>query len=174
MDVRDEYFEWIFQKILGHRYRNLLRYLFDREFYFDIPMDENRLIDGVDLRYRFADEVGIPVMVIDKKFDNSKCSVLEMMVALSIRIEESIMYDPEYGDRTSVWFWEMIKSLDIDMKDYEYDEYYVASSVSNFLNRNYLPNGKGGLFTIPNTNVDLRNVEIWYQMNLYIDYILGF
>ena len=60
------------------------------------------------------------------------------------------------------------------MKDYEYDEYYVTSSVTNFLNRNYLLNGKGGLFTIPNTNIDLRDVEIWYQMNLYIDYILGF
>lgn len=37
--------------------------------------------------------------------------MLEMMIALAIRCEETIMDDPRYGNRTKQWFWNMMKSL---------------------------------------------------------------
>ena len=41
--------------------------------------------------------------------------------------------------------------------------------IKRFLDRDYEPNGKGGLFTIKNCRQDLRKVEIWYQLCWYLD-----
>jgi hypothetical protein len=95
-----------------------------------------------------------------------------MMIALSIRIEEDIMDDDEYGNRIGQWFWEMIVSLGLgSMTDEHYDEVYITDVIDCFLNRRYEPNGKGGLFTIRDTKDDLRDVEIWYQMCWYLNSI---
>ena len=99
------------------------------------------------------------------------CSVFEMMVALAQRCE-SVMDDPKIGDRTGQWFWGMIASLGLNgMSDNHYDEKYVNDVVNRFLDREYEPNGKGGLFTIRNCEHDLRDVEIWYQLCWYLDTI---
>ena len=36
----------------------------------------------------------------------------------------------------------------------------------------YAPDGKGGLFTIRNPRFDMRSMEIWYQMNCYLNEII--
>jgi hypothetical protein len=93
-----------------------------------------------------------------------------MMVALSVRCEETIMDDPRIGDRTGQWFWGMISSLGLgSMMDNQFDKEYVDSVIDRFLKREYEPNGKGGLFTIKRCRYDLRSVEIWYQMCWYLD-----
>ena len=172
----EPYFEWMYglvcdeEHLNGESYINLFRHLNDTEFTYDISMnDGNRWQDGIDLRYsRFSDYIGInPRRMI---FESDSCSVLEMMIALAIRLEEHIMHDPDIGDRTAVWFWEMIDSLGLsEMDDSEYDPIYVRSVIQRFLDRNYRPDGKGGLFTIENCKHDLRKVEIWYQACWYLD-----
>ena len=171
-ELRDEYFEWIFDLVCGNRYskpfsyRKLLMYLFDTEFRYSIPRDANRAEDGIALRYRFRSSSGKSVSM------NRPCSVLEMMVALSIRCEENIMDDPNIGDRTSQWFWSMVNSLGLgSMSDDRFDINYVENAIERFLDRDYEPNGKGGLFTIRNCEYDLRTVEIWYQLCWYLDSI---
>jgi hypothetical protein len=100
------------------------------------------------------------------------CSVLEMMIALAIRCEETIMDDPDIGDRTRQWFWGMIINLGLGgMTDANFDPDFVDDSVLRFLNRDYEPDGRGGLFTIRNCHRDLRDVEIWYQLCWYLDSI---
>jgi hypothetical protein len=95
------------------------------------------------------------------------------MVALAIRIE-SDMSDPDYGDRTVIWFWEMIKSLGLyEMTDENYDQFYTQVTVDTFLKKEYGADGKGSLFTIKNPDIDVRTLDIWYQMSLYINRILG-
>jgi hypothetical protein len=127
----------------------------------------------MDLRYRFALELGYrnqPEIVLD--ILNGPCSVLEMMIALAIRCEENIMDDPNVGDRTGQWFWGMITNLGLgSMKDARFDIRYVDDVVAMFLDREYEPNGKGGLFTIRHCDCDLRDVEIWYQLCWYLDSI---
>lgn len=145
-------------------YDRLLSYLSHREFTTIIPKDINRAMDGIDLRLRYQTITG----EYPKRYE--PCSVLEMMVALSIRCEETIMDNPEYGDRTSQWFWGMIKTLGLySMTDDRFDEDYVSSVIDRFLNREYAPNGEGGLFKIRNCEYDLRDVEIWYQLCWYLD-----
>jgi hypothetical protein len=150
-------------------YRKLLTYLHDTEFIFTISKDENRAQDGIDLRYRFVLLNETEDLL---KYLGGPCSVLEMMIALAIRIEEDTMDDPAYGDRTGQWFWGMITTLGIGaMTDDRFDKEYVSEVITRFLNRDYDPDGKGGLFRLRHCNRDLRDVEIWHQMCWYIDEI---
>ena len=43
--------------------------------------------------------------------------------------------------------------------------------IKSFLRVEYQPNGKGGLFYIPDYQGDIRNLEIWYQMCWYLNTI---
>lgn len=176
--IINEYFEWLFEMVCKDRYserisyRKLLIELHRTEFKYLIPKDENRANDGLDLRYRFSLDRSYDEMYL-AKYIVGPCSVLEMMVALSIRCEENIMDNTEYGDRTGQWFWGMISSLGLgSMSDNRFDKIFVKDTIDRFLNRKYEPNGKGGLFTIKNCDRDLRHVEIWYQLNWYLDSII--
>lgn len=174
--VSNEYFEWLCtlitnQNINKSSYRKLLAYLHTTPFRYVIPRDENRAEDGMELRYRFAYE-GTEVPCADSYLDGP-CSVLEMMVALTLKCEETIMDDPSVGDRTRQWFWNMITNLGLGtMSDDNYDKRYVIEVVNRFLDRDYEPNGRGGLFFIRNTDTDLRGVEIWHQLCWYLDSIV--
>ena len=149
-------------------------HLHNTEFRYVIPRDQNRADDGIDLRYRFAMEKDseCPVDVIMDILDGP-CSVLEMMVALAIRCEETIMDDASIGDRTSQWFWGMINNLGLgSMVDDRFDRKIFERVIERFLEREYSPDGKGGLFRIRDCHRDLRDVEIWYQLCWYLDSIV--
>lgn len=173
--IRNEYFDWMIDLVNANRgpkeisYIKLLEYLHNTEFTYLILRDRNRAEDGVDLRYRFG--------LIRKhpeypEYLSGPSSVLEMMIALAIRCEECIMDDPAYGNRTSQWFWGMIVSLGLGgMTDALFDRDYVEECLTRFLNREYERNGKGGLFTVKGTRRDMRKMEIWYQLNAYLNSI---
>ena len=174
--IINDYFEWLwnFTKCRGHsQNRKIITLLHNIEFRYSIPMDANREEDGIDLRYRFITEVGIPKNYQEVyAYLDGPCSVLEMMIALAIRCEESIMDDPDIGDRTSEWFWLMMKNLGLDyMSDRKFDRNIAEEKISIFLDRKYKRNGEGGLFVV-NGRRDLRKVEIWYQMCWYLDTIM--
>jgi len=175
--MKDQYLEWMID-IIGHdgriknEYLKLLSHLDTITFTYNIPMDSNRATDGEDLRYRFGREAGYGDYEIAAYLDDRPCSVLEMMIALSIRCEENIMDDPDCGNRTGEWFWHMIANLHLDdMADLAFDYEYVNGRISDFLNRKYDRNGDGGLFTVI-MDRDMRSVEIWYQMCWYLDNII--
>ena len=174
--VCNEYFNWLYETICGNRrprelsYRKLLIHLHKTDFRYLIMKDKNRARDGVDLRYRFA-----LARYYDTEPDyiqdmlEGPCSVFEMMVALAMRCEET-MDDPDVGDRTGQWFWAMIVSLGLGgMVDSRFDARVANDIIERFLDRDYEPDGSGGLFTIENCRSDLRDIEIWNQMWWYID-----
>lgn len=135
-------------------------------------MDENRQKDGLDLRYRFCYEFGYEDSKLALELDDKPCSVLEMIIALAIRFEEQILSDPEYGNRSSLWFWNMMENLGLrGMDDKNFDEGKVDEIVEKFLHREYEKDGSGGLFYIPNCPRDLRRVETWYQACWYFNQI---
>lgn len=177
-EVNNEYFEWMFHMMCDGRYaegisyRKLLVQLHDTTFTCHLKSDKNRIYDGIDLRRRFSNESGFESDYLSSYLGEYECSVLEMMLALAIRCEETIMDNPEKGDRTGQWFWGMIISLGLGpMTDNNYDKNYVRGVLKTFLKRDYEPNGKGGLFTIRNCNHDLRTVDIWRQLCWYLDTI---
>lgn len=178
-ELNHEYFEWMLQLVYSERYskrrsyRRLLTHLYEKEFVYILYMDENRYADGIDLRYRFAYELNYPRSIITRYFGNCPCSVLEMMIALSLRCEEHIMDDPDIGNRTDQWFWGMIENLGLaSMTDSAFDEEYTDDIISRLLNRDYEPDGEGGLFTVKDCPKDLRTVDIWYQLMWYLNSII--
>lgn len=173
--IHDEYFEWLCKLIDIDRfdrqvsYRKLLVRLLDTEFTWTVPYDDNRADDGIQLRRHFALERDDLTLT---NYITGPCSVLEMLIALAIR-GETWMDDAQYGNRTGQWFWGMIHNLGLSpMIDSEFDRNYVDEVITRFLNREYEPNGKGGLFTIRHCNCDLRTVEIWVQLSWYLGSIM--
>ena len=175
--VINEYFNWLCDLVCKNKfsdtvsYRKLLMYLHDKEFTYAIKKDKSRAADGLNLRYRFS-LGGYDYGYISECLDGP-CSILEMMVALAVRCEETIMDDPQIGDRTSQWFWGMITNLGFGyMNDKRFDENIADEIIDKFLNREYSPDGHGGLFVIRNCNEDLRVIEIWTQMCHYLSSLM--
>ena len=174
--INDEYFDWLCEVVDSKRfskhvsYRKLLMHLHNIEFTWFIPYDDNRADDGIMLRRKYA------LARHDEELSDyisGPCSVLEMMAALAIRCEESIMDDTLFGNRTGQWFWGMIRNLGLSpMNDSNFDAEFVDDVIARFLNREYEPDGKGGLFTIKNCDHDLRTVEIWRQLSWYLGSIM--
>lgn len=178
--IINEHFEWMYHLVCNEShynkisYRKLLYLLHSIPFMpvTHISMDDNRRIDGLDFRYRFGYENGYSTDMIDEYLGNMSCSVLEMMVALAHKVEETQTIDDDYGDRTGQWFWTMIVSLGLGgMDDSNYDEFYAREVIERFQMRDYEPNGKGGLFTLTDPPEDLRKVEIWCQFMWYLNEI---
>jgi hypothetical protein len=149
-------------------------HLHDTEFTPLLSGDFDRADDGVNLRYRFVCDSGYgeeAEYYLDQR-SYGPCSVLEMIIALAVRCEETIMDDPEIGDRTGQWFWEMMVNLGVgSMIDSRYDRTAVDNIISKFNNRDYSRNGKGGLFYIRDCDSDLRRVDIWHQLCWYLNSI---
>lgn len=178
-ELNNEYFEWMYRLVYNEKYYRrlsygkLLAYLHNVEFIYTIGMDSNRADDGIDLRYRFGYEHSYNNPMIATYLDDRSCSVLEMLIALAMRCEEHIMDDPDSGNRTGQWFWNMIENLGLkSMSDSKFDKAYVSDVVTRFLNREYKRNGEGGLFTVEHCKNDLRGSEIWHQMCWHLDDIL--
>lgn len=174
-EINRAYFEWMQDLVRDDRaeengtYYELFRVLHDIDFTYTIPLDGDRASDGVNLRYRFAHDTDLDRRIAACELDAGPCSVLEMMVALAARCEGGIMDDPELGDRTGHWFWTMIENLGlIDMTDDYFDEPHVRRVIRTFLNREYAPDGTGGLFRVYDSRQDMRTITIWYQMCAYL------
>lgn len=171
--VKNDYFEWLYKNACrgkvhdGVSYRKIFMLMHDTQFDFYIPSDSNRANDGTDLRYRFANRYGYNniMRIIDEP-----CSLLEMMLALAMRCEDTIMNNPVYGDRTTQWFWGMMKSLGLShMIDEQFDEKEANRIIYDFMEHRYQADGKGGLFYIRGCEYDLRNEEIWTQLCWYLE-----
>lgn len=162
-DISKRYFEWLAKKAMTdshERHSKLLELLHSIQFTYLFDRDSSRAKDGIALRYEFVQSYyhhGTDIPLGD-----APCTVLEMMLGLAWRIDEHIMRDPEFGDRTSLWFSEMLDSLELSgMTDDIFDEVYARRVITRLLKRQFRADGRGSLFTIPNTVKDMREVEIW-------------
>lgn len=171
--VSNSYYYWLmdiidldsYEKRTNLKYWFLMKTLYYKDFYWTIELDSNRGKDGQALRNEFKNEVYF------ENYDaiDGPCSVLEMLIALAGRFDGNGSFD--YGDETdtSKHFWEMIENLGLDLYD---DNWFYDDSVDDildrWLDRDYEFDGRGGLFPLKNPPKDQRNVEIWYQMQSYI------
>lgn len=176
-----EYYDWLVAKVFdasikGHSYGDLLWYLLHRPFYWPIyiPLDENRALDGVNLRSQFDEQYG-GLYEINSYLGEDRCSWLEMMIALAIRLESEIMADSRIGNRTGDWFWIAITNLGLNnMVDGYFDSRYTNECLQRFEDRKYNSDGSGGgmyILSNPMPNRDMRG-EVWYQLNWYMTEVL--
>ena len=166
------YFLWLLRRIdvtdgdllddSGYSY--LLRTLYDRPFYSVIDRDNYRALDGESLRAEYEEETG------SKAPELGDCRILEMMVALSVRIETEILYNYIYGNRTSEWFWMMVRNLGLSKyDDSHWNERQVEKILTRFLDREYGQHGVGSLFPCDDIEPEkFREMEIWWQMQRFL------
>lgn len=172
----NEYFSWLCSKITTRReMRNhglLLYRLYSTEFIAKLGSDRNRISDVNDLREEYEEDIGYCYSDIP----DYECSILELIWVISDRII-NIMGD--YDSSPANWFWVLLGNLvgDIDYfsnrnleksgrKSEELDEI-----LSNFVNRRYNFDGSGGIFPLKYSEKDQKRVEIWYQMQAYLNEI---
>lgn len=172
--ILNDYFEWLYSIVKNERrskrasYKKLLSTLHNIEFKYFIDYDENRAADGIEMRWRYVCEGGNKAILKWKE----PCTVLEMILGLAYQMEY-IMDDPILDYKVGHWFWIMISNLELDrMTDSKFNKNEVYGRIFIFLERKYEPNGEGNIIKIDNTDTDLRDVEIWWQMCWYLDSII--
>lgn len=162
------YFNWL-RSIIGsgedRKWESTLRMLYYFTFRSFVPNDENRGADGLELRKLFEKETGMRMKM--QEF-NRPCSVLEMLIALAQKMSFLTTFDPADDDVDEIInnFWLMVSNL--GLKPYQRAAANNAEKIENFLGRNYLRDGTGGIFPLHNPRLDQREVELWYQMQEYI------
>lgn len=171
----EEYFKWLYSQVRSPKHQNpsmsywsLSRQLYQKEFVWIIPNDDNRLEDGKELRYEFLDISGLK----DSRgmWSGLGCSMLELIIALSRRLSFMDMYE---GDPSN-WFWHILDNVGLrqyndqvysleDDRSFEIDEI-----LDRIIWRTYEYDGRGGFFPLEEPRKDQTGVELWYQLNSYI------
>ena len=169
IDILSDYKNWLMDIVIDENhlhYNELFDFLFNIEFTWSVKGDENRAADGIHLRTVYYDQTGQVVS------EDIPCNVLEMMVALSVRGSEDILWDGE-NNWTPFIFWTMVDNLGlIDSVDGAFDYEYVATKIDIFLSRKYSKSGFGGLFLpvpfLSQIPKKWEKTEIWYQMQNWL------
>lgn len=165
------YFEWLYKQVASVKiknpkrtYWNLLKILYEKEFVWFVPNDDNRIEDGKDLRFECLISHGIDPDDADQDWLKLECSMLELLVGISRRLAYLTNAEPYE------WFWEMIDNL--KLSKYNDSENISRDRVEDILDqviwRTYNFNGRGGLFPLKRPRQDQREIEIWYQLNAYV------
>lgn len=150
-------------------YASLLRLLYTIPFRWTIPNDENRAVDGLDLREKyFKEHHKKPTNIMVN--DSDKCTVLEMLIGLACRVEY-LLGDSQYGDNPHDWFWNIIFMMGLgDATEDDWDEDVAIKIIDNMMDRGYNPDGSGGgLFVVDNASIDFTKIEIWQQLSYFIN-----
>lgn len=172
--VIEDYKEWLFEQVNEDRpkkasYTKLLGILFDTPFVYTHEYDYNRMIDGEELRNIYIYDGG------DEEISkwNEPCTVLEVLIALAFKMQQ-MTDNPDIYYSVGYWFWVMMYNLGLDdMTNSNINKHKILNVINIFMNRKYRYNGEGGnIFVISNTNEDLREMEMWYQMCHFLnDYL---
>lgn len=149
-------------------YRMLLGVLDGVEFRDTRGIDGNRIQDAQELRADLIAENGLDHTYV-RPFTN--VSMLEVMIAIANRLGEIT------GDEdTAFWFWEMVSNLVLDgiddtefWSDPEGYEAEILDRADDVIDVNYDRDGLGGLFLLREgvAPQDMRDTELWYQMQYY-------
>lgn len=170
-DFAAAYRTWLMEDMGAVDYGILFDILYDVEFTWTIPMDEDRARCGQELRARFEYESG---MTCEQAWLEWPCSFLEMLIGLAYSIENRVLYDGLAGDRTQRWFWEMLEGLGLDICDdfwmmTEPDSTaYVVERAERVVRREYSEDGSGGIFQLGKGHGDVRKMAVWEQACAYI------
>lgn len=170
-DYNNNYFRWLYEYVNPEErdtYFNLLWILFDIPFYYDIPMDENREGEILEMRGNYSDRN--PDYSGDIPND---CSVLELMIILANHMEFQDLRTHQTGE-VGPYFWEMIDNLGL----HQYNDDYIESvpdaeeqvriCINDMLQHNYSRTGQGSLFPVTASRKNRTRMQLWDQMSSYL------
>lgn len=176
--IETSYFQWLCEIVhadsMEKSYYILCGELFNYPFRVKAKMDINRANDGLGLRLEYCEEV-VNDMIPGQQVEGSDCSMLELFIGIAKHMNDELMTE-DSSDKTHKYFWEIIKNLELDEFD---DERFgeetgacttqIRDILVNLNERRYKKDGSGGMFPLKCPEKDQRKVEIWYQMQAYIN-----
>lgn len=142
-------------------YSDLIKLLGSKEFVWLVPHDNNRMADGLDVRWEFYEETGLTGEL-------GPVSVLEILVALSRRLAFIA------GGAAPGWAWQLICNLELNKFKNPIGirrKATIDEILETLIWRTYSSDGQGGFFPLAWPYHDQRDVELWYQMEYYADEI---
>lgn len=171
MDIKKEYFNHLIDIVCDKKHKKvdyipLLDLLYSIPFTITMEMDENRVSDGEFLRKRWLQDEDLYGYL--SEFDDEKVTVLEVLIGIAERYEYQVGNIME-GDLTSERFWELLHNLDIEK--YSADNYKplnIKEKVRNWMARKYKKDGSGSIFPVKSYKKDMKSLQIWDQMSIYI------
>lgn len=148
-------------------FSDLFRLLNKTEFVWNVPNDDNRVADGLDLRMEFINYVGEQGLAADDANAHltDGASVLEVLIGLSRRLSF------EADGTAEGWAWQLIENLGLNLMFNPMTrrkQTFVEGVLADLVWRHYKPDGQGGFFPLIQPKKDQRKVELWYQMSEYI------
>ena len=167
--VRALYLLWLEHQLLSEStrpdrsYSDLISVMFDTEFQWLIRMDGNRIEDALELRAEFADGHDVPRSVMETL---GPCSFLEVLIGLSRRLSFV------GGGTAPRWAWQLLVNLKLERM---WDRLSrskmqtVLHILETVIQRTYEPNGVGGFFPLAWAEADQTKIELWYQLNNYVE-----
>lgn len=161
-----DYFDWLTQQIVEtsrREYFGLFRLMYRFEYVWTVPHDDNRCQDAKDLRTEYINEYGPHD---HSPWHDRPVSVLEVLISLSRHLSFHA------GGDARRWAWELIKNLGLERMHDPLDmsqRVRTEEILNDLVWRTYSRDGRGGFFPLENPRHDQRKVELWYQMNEYID-----
>lgn len=176
----EDYAVWIVKDYIHMKnfeyYLDLILELHEIPFEYYEESDKDREADGLYLRNYFIEDC--KGRIIDDEVLESKCSVLEVLAALAVRLDHEFIGDhmverPEdfNEDKEYKLFSEMLDNLDLldffgDLAEGDLDE--IRDIVTDWLNRDFNRHGGGSIFPVKKSKKDQRSASIWSQAMEYI------
>lgn len=174
MILHEQYYEWLLFKVTDPKeprtHDKLFRELASAPFKATVGRDDNWFEHCEYMREDYYEEAEFEGAEYVK--EDGEITLLEVMVNLCIKAE-GIMQGFD-GVDCERWFNDMLENSGlIFYTDYRFSKTGVWSKINRILDREYNRDGGGGLFCIPvlDPSHDLRDVELWYQLMWYIDYV---
>lgn len=166
--LTEDYLRWLVTQIRedvdrSPTYWDLFKIMFEKEFEWLVPNDDNRLQDGLDLRAEFCYANRIRAGSLNRI---GPCSFLEVLIGLSRRMAFAA------GGSAQGWAWQFVDNLELSRMSDPLGRRRIRK-VDEILDtviwRTYTPDGVGGFFPLARADEDQTKKELWYQMAAYID-----
>lgn len=172
--IEQDYFQWLTSQIElptdnRHTYNDLFTRMYETEFVWHIPHDDDRVQDGLDLRSQFMHQTQRKRSSDLDAIIHKGASVLEVLIALSIRVAFTA------GGHAPSWAWTLIENLNLDQASDPLTAgkaNRVEEILERLIWRTYQRDGQGGFFPIEGwVDPDQTKIDIWSQMNIYVNEI---
>lgn len=169
-ELWEDYYGWLirqcdleyFVRTRNRTGNQIMKLLHNTEFKYYILHDDNRAADGINLRHEYADTYSLDGY--GDEFFAKPCSVLEMLIALSIRVDKEIIGDPS-DPHPDEFFVVMFKNLGLNWCKTVSD---ADEKLNRWMCRRFRKDGTFGLFPVEHDPRDQRELDIWDQMNGYV------
>lgn len=152
---------------INELYPRILSELHNIPFVCRVKLDENRVEDALGMR-RFVIQNSADYLYYNATFPNP--SVLEVLCAFAKLCWESDgQSDQRYPSDWLRMFFMNMNLIDDICNEISENPTYIRIQVDTMMDRRYDRNGEhGGLFHIRRSDVDMRRIQLFEQMDVYL------